>query len=138
MTRLVLGAAKAKAAAKAAASQPERVCDDCMLGGGAGAGASILTRSPRAGKSGLSVDALNNGIELGRVGGSQNFLAYSEQDALLAAIFLNVGRLGEIGKGMGAELTAQDKALDELTESVEHAGLGLKKNIKVATKITKS
>jgi hypothetical protein len=124
--------------------KPERVCDACMLGGGV---ASATSSSCISGSS-------SNNITRGATKNNATSTVFSttpttptspsttmkesEEDSLLAAISLNVGRLGEIGRGMGVELTTQDKALDELAESVERAGLGLKKNTKVASKIAKS
>ena len=133
--------------------KPERVCDACMLGDGISSNtSSSITSSSSSGNNNTRVVGRGGGTTADESGTKNPSAVFStttttttsptmketEEDSLLAAISLNVGRLGEIGRGMGVELTSQDKALDELTESVERAGLGLKRNTKVATKISKS
>jgi hypothetical protein len=118
--RVLLGGAK-----------PERVCVRCVLGGGGSDAAATGSsqKAPRLASASTAAQVATS---------ASASLPLSEEDKLLAAISVNVDRLGEIGRGMGAELQAQDRALDELAVSVERAGIGLKSNTKQANKLAKS
>jgi hypothetical protein len=127
-------------------AKPERVCTRCVLGagggGGGGGGAEAdAAAAPGSGQKARRLGSAPSAAQQSDTSTSASASAshpLSEEDKLLAAISVNVDRLGEIGRGMGAELRAQDRALDELAISVERAGIGLKSNTKQANKLAKS
>lgn len=113
-----------RAAARAAARSPGK-----EGGGGGKKGAAVGEGS--GGSGGKSSSSSSSGSD---AGGSSVTQVKSEEDELLEQISANVTRLGEMGRGIGAEVSRQDKQVDDLGKSIDKAGIGIKKNTKEANR----
>jgi hypothetical protein len=85
------------------------------------------------------------GVGAGRAAGAPSVLsvgselaaAHAEEDDLLAAISANVDRIGHMGREMGAELSKQERQLDDLVGAVHGADSQLAANAALARRLAK-
>ncbi len=117
-----------RAAARAAGRSPGKEEKGGKKGGGGEGGGGAGSKSGSSGGGGSSGSGASSDS------GNSVTQVKSEEDELLEQISANVTRLGEMGRGIGAEVSRQDKQVDDLGKSIDKAGISIKKNTREANR----